>query len=511
MTTCLFAWVGDADLIGADLYPEKLFRKGKKTIGKGPITRALEDIDADIIVLLSNRRELALGYRQWLGETCKSEIMLRNCELKNVTNHGEIYTLFEKNVQSFLDNFGSDLNVIFHLSPGTPSMHAVWLLLAKTRFPNAKLIQTSIEAGVEKVTVPFKISMEYIPLWQTKKDKDVISLSADKAYDPVSFKSIIRLSPVMESAVQLASQMSQSDLPVLIEGESGTGKELFAKAIHDESPRKNKPFKAINCAALPETLLESELFGHVKGAYTGATKTSPGIIAESNEGTLFLDEIGEMDLAVQRKMLRVLQEKTVRPVGGSKELPCDFRLICATNKDLSKEVVDNRFREDLYYRINVGYLYLPPIRQRQGCLGVLIEHFINNINKRESNNPKFKPKQINVDVTKFLLTRNWKGNVRELENTIERMFMIQGIGIDTIDLETVKNAYKPIARKDDSNILDRNMDDGFILEKLINDIESHYINRALKATNGKITDASKMLGIKNYQTLSRKIHKMGYL
>lgn len=508
MTTCLFAWIGDADLIGADLFAEKQIKKGRKFVGKGPIARALEEIAFDIIVLLSNRKKLASEYRKWLSQRCKSEIILRDCQLDNVTNHGEIYTLFERNVQSVLEKFGSKIQITFHLSPGTPSMHAVWLLLAKTRFPNIQLIQTSIESGVENVTVPFKISMEYIPLWQAKDSKGAITLPPAAIYDPVSFKSIIRLSEEMESAVQLASQMSQSDLPILIEGESGTGKELFANAIHIESPRKNKPFKVINCAALPENLLESELFGYVKGAFTGATNSSRGIIAESNEGTLFLDEIGEMELGLQRKLLRVLQEKKVRPVGGSKELPCNFRLICATNKDLSKEVVENRFREDLFYRINVGYLYLPPLRQRQGCLGVLIDRFLDRINKRESINSKFSPKHLSVDATKYLLQRDWKGNVRELENTIERMFMLQGIGINTIDLETAKSAYRPIARKDDSYILDRNIYNEFNLEKLVSEIEAHYIKKALKSCNDKITDAANMLGIKNYQTLSRKIRKM---
>jgi len=279
-------------------------------------------------------------------------------------------------------------------------------------------------------------------------------------------------------------QVADSDATVLISGESGTGKELVARAIHERSARKEAPFIAINCAAMPASLLESELFGHVKGAFTDAKRSRPGLFLQAAGGTLFLDEIAEMPLEMQAKLLRVLQERTVRPVGGDTEVPFSARLVTATNRDLETEVEARRFREDLFYRVNVVHVSVPPLRARQGDVLELAHAFMRRIAARTSKVVE----GISPEAAQRLIDYDWPGNVRELDNCIERAVALTRtaeISVDDLP-EKVRNhrsARIAIDGDDPAELI------------TLAEMEHRYVYRVLAACSGNKTQAAKVLGI----------------
>ena len=268
--------------------------------------------------------------------------------------------------------------------------------LTKPFDPRELLFQ--IESAIEKRKLTYEI----------KRLKGLLEERQD-------FRNIVSRNEKMRTILGQVSHVAGTDSTIFIYGESGTGKELVAKAIHLASNRKDKPFVGINCAAIPETLLESELFGHEKGAFTGAVRDSKGLFTQAHEGTIFLDEIGDMPLSIQAKLLRVLQEKQFYPVGSEKPLEVDVRIIVATNKDLEAEMKAGRFREDLYYRIHVIPIHLPPLRERKEDIPLLVEHFL----KTFSHEIKKEVKGITSAAMQKLMLYDWPGNVRELKNTIE--------------------------------------------------------------------------------------------
>lgn len=298
---------------------------------------------------------------------------------------------------------------------------------------------------------------------------------------------IIGNSDEMKRVLEMVYTVSETDSTVLIRGESGTGKELIARAIHSHSKRRYFPIVAVNCGAIPETLLESELFGHEKGAFTGAHYRRKGKIELANDGTLFLDEIGDITAKMQVDLLRVFESKCFNRLGGHEEIKVDFRLVCATNKNLEKLVEEEKFREDLYYRINVFTIFIPPLRERRNDILPLVKHFIKEYS-RSMGKPE---KRISPDVEKMLLSYPWPGNVRELENAIERA-MVVGKKSD-IQLEDL-----PLHL--DGSV--KFSDDGITLA----DIEKQHIERVLKETNGNITRTAGLLGIDRV-TLYNKLKK----
>ena len=291
---------------------------------------------------------------------------------------------------------------------------------------------------------------------------------------------IISASAPMESLLSQAKLVAASDASVLIQGESGTGKELFAEAIHLASPRRAKPFVAINCAALPENLLESELFGHSKGAFTGATRDHQGLMLNAEGGTLFLDEIGDMPLAIQVKLLRALQARVIRPVGASADVAIDVRVICATHKNLIEEMQANRFREDLYYRINVVSLEIPPLAARREDIGLLANHFLDNLNQKYHKNPTKKINGFAPDALETLLTAPWPGNVRQLQNVIEQVVVLSTSPIISAGL-VQKALLNNIASVTSFDVARKNF-------------EQQYLINLLKATNGNVTQAARIAG-----------------
>ena len=303
-------------------------------------------------------------------------------------------------------------------------------------------------------------------------------------------------SAAMKKMQDLIARVAETETTCLITGESGTGKELVARAIHLRSPRRDGPFVAINCAAMPEPLLESELFGHMKGAFTDARATRPGLFVKASKGTLFLDEIGEMPPGMQAKLLRALQERTVRPVGGDQEIPFDARIIAATNRDLETEVEEKRFREDLFYRINVVRIQVPALRARGNDILSLAQHFL----ERYAVQSRRAVIGMSSTAADKLMTYPWPGNVRELQNCIERavaLAQFDKIGQD--DLPEKIRDYRTTRIAVESN------DPAELLS--MEEVERRYIVRVLEAVGGNKTLAAQVLGF-DRRTLYRKLERV---
>ncbi|MEM9489145.1 MAG: sigma-54 dependent transcriptional regulator [Myxococcota bacterium] len=303
-------------------------------------------------------------------------------------------------------------------------------------------------------------------------------------------------SPAMKRVYRMIGQLASGDTPVLITGESGTGKELVARALHDSGDRADRPFVAINCAAVPPNLLESELFGHVRGAFTDAKSSRQGLFVQADGGTLFLDEIGEMAPEMQVKLLRVLQQRVVRPLGGTQEHPFDARIISATNRDLEAGIDSGQFREDFYYRINVVRIELPPLRSRGNDVLLLAQYFIDGIRTRTGKNVR----GITGEAARQLLSYDWPGNVRELENCIERAVALTAfdelvVG-DLPDKVREHQATKLVIGGDDP-------EDFPTLEEM----ERSYIRRVMAATGGNKTQTARILGV-GRRTLYRWLERM---
>jgi two-component system response regulator PilR (NtrC family) len=309
-----------------------------------------------------------------------------------------------------------------------------------------------------------------------------------------SFENIIGSSPSMQTMFSVVSKSAESSASVLITGESGTGKELVAKGIHSLSPRKDNHFVAVNCAAIPEGLLESELFGYMKGAFTGAGSNKQGLFELANDGTMFLDEIGEMPLTLQAKLLRVLEDGTFRRVGGMSDIKVDVRIISATNKNVKELIEAGKFREDLYFRLNVLSVRIPPLREREGDIRLLAEHFLK---KFAGDSKRYSDNAINV-----LINYGWKGNVRELENIIERVVLL--CDRDVIDVNHLPEEISAVSHSEKVSIPQGGID----IEKLFEDMEKNYLLNALERTNGVKTEAAKLLSL-TFRSFRHKLKKYG--
>ena len=343
-----------------------------------------------------------------------------------------------------------------------------------------------------KITVRNAITTQTL-----QKEVEFLKSQLEERYE---FSNIIGKSPAMQQVFKLIEKVTDSDMPVLIEGQSGIGKELVAKAIHFNGPRKEAPFMDINCAAIPETLLESELFGHEKGAFTNAVKRKEGKFELADRGTLFLDEIGEMNFSLQAKILRVLQEKTFERIGGKEKIRVNCRIISATNKDLKDEIKKKKFREDLYYRIAVFPIRLSPLKERREDILLLVPHFL----KKYAN--KRKPKKISPEAMKVLTSYDWPGNVRELENVIYRTTVLtEG---DTIELSHLPLELQNLAQTSISSGKSAiSLEDPSSHEIIpFEEIEKEVLRHALKVSDGNISKATRELGI-GRATFYRKLKK----
>ncbi len=495
----LLCWLGATDIKASSI---------EENVGLGPIAQATEGQSYKEVVLLNNWTDAAAkSYSGWLNKKVPStKITLHNISLSGPTNFGEIYQTASTVISEKLQEHGPDISLVFHLSPGTPAMAAVWILLAKTRFP-AELIESSREHGVRTALVPFDISADFVPDLFRKQDHTLKRLAAGLPETAPEFEDIIHRSEVMHRVVLKARLIAPRSIPVLVEGESGTGKELFARAIHDASPRKERPFIAINCGAIPSELVESELFGHEKGAFTGATTTQIGHFEAAHQGTIFLDEIGELPKEIQVKLLRTVQESEVKRIGATKAKKVDIRIIAATNRTLINEVADGSFREDLFYRLAVAVIKLPPLRERTGDVSLLVDKFLERINKESDKEPGYKHKKISVSARNILLSHSWLGNVRELQNTLTRA-AVWSLD-EELSEEDIQEALLPVppGGNGEERILNLPIGEGFKLPEIMKKVAVHYLERGLAKKHGNKTKAAEILGLPSYQTLTNWLKK----
>lgn len=413
----LISWIGKTDLTALE-------KEGGTGAGIGPIADALlNSVRYDRVCLLTNlSHSQSSKYCEWLESKCgysSSAIDLQEIALISPINYASIY----HEACSHLKALGlprDDVELTYHLSPGTPAMAAIWIMLAKTRFP-AKLIQTSIEHGLESVDFKFDLASDFLPEFLQRSDQRIERLAQGPQELAPNFGKIIHKSAAVKSQIQLAQRIAAHEVPVLILGETGTGKELFADAIRASSDRARKPYIVVNCGAIAPELANSELFGHVKGAFTGATGNRKGHFQEADGGTLFLDEVGDLPAHTQVRLLRALQAKEVTPLGESKAIKVDVRIIAATHRDLASDVACGRFREDLFHRLAVGILKLPPLRDRIGDVDLLIDKFLESINSDSIGRPEAQFKKISIEARKILIEYPWPGNIRELYHSLLRV------------------------------------------------------------------------------------------
>jgi DNA-binding NtrC family response regulator len=494
----LVSWIGDTDLRAS---------RQQDDVGLGPIGQACSARRYDRIVLLANYPEKDINdYRKWLKKLVDCKVDIQSKSLSSPMNFGEIYESARGAVGQILESEDRDKQLVFHISPGTSAMAAVWIILAKTRFP-AELIQSSAKYGVQTASVPFDIAADFIPDLLRNSDAKLKQLSAAEPPETPEFADIIHRSQAMRRIVARARYVAPRSVPVLLEGASGTGKELFARAIHKASVRREKPFVPVNCGAIPPDLVEAELFGHEKGAFTGATDARPGYFENADNGTLFLDEIGELPLAAQVKLLRALQEGEVRRLGGKHAKKVDVRIIAATNRDLLEEISSGRFRADLFYRLAVAVIKLPPLKEREGDISLLVDKLLGQINKESSTEPGYSDKLLSVGARKLMLRHSWPGNVRELLNTLRRA-AIWSEGKE-ITADDVRDALLPETTESGAEILDKPLGEDLDLPNLLETVAQHYLRRAMDESRGNKSVAAKLVGLPSYQTLSNWLVRYG--
>jgi two-component system response regulator AtoC len=448
-----------------------------------------------------DRQILIIDDDRSMCEVLEAELRRREFDVSWVTSPQEALARFEE------QDFGlvvTDMNMAdmsgVELCKQLLSRREDMPVIVITAFANMETAIAAIRAGAyDFVTKPFDMDELALTIERGLKHRalreEVKRLR--KAVDETQrFDEILGTSAAILKMCELVTRVADTETTVLVTGESGTGKELVAKALHAKSGRKEGPFVAINCAAMPEPLLESELFGHTKGAFTDARTARPGLFIRASKGTIFLDEIGEMPAGMQAKLLRALQERTVRPVGGDQEQPFDARIIAATNRDLETEVEERRFREDLFYRINVVRIHVPPLRARGSDVLLLAQNFL----ERYAAQSRRMVVGMTTAAADKLVSYPWPGNVRELQNCVERavaLAQFDQIGVD--DLPEKIRDHRSARINIDSN------DPAELLP--MDEVERRYILKVLEAVGGNKTLAAQVLGF-DRRTLYRKLERV---
>lgn len=497
----LISWIGATDHECA---------LGQRGSDVGPVAAALQAMPVfDRVHLLTNYPHArSLTYCRWLERLIGQEVDLYEVGLSSPIDYANIYQAVSAELTR-MQLPREEVELTFHLSPGTPAMAAIWIILAKTRFP-ARLIQTSLQRGLESVDFRFDLASDFLPEFLQRSSARIERLvGSSSATVAPAFKAIIHTSSAMREQIDLAHRMAAFDVPVLILGETGTGKELFARAVHDASGRAPQSFVAVNCGAIQRELASAELFGHEKGAFTGATASRQGHFREAHGGTLFLDEVGELPLEAQVRLLRALQSHEITPVGASKPVKVDVRIVAATHRDLPAEIAAGRFREDLFHRLAVGILRLPPLRERASDIALLLDHYLAVINAESRGRPETQEKSLSSSARKILLSHDWPGNVRELYHTVLRAVIwstgpiVTEHDVNAALLQASTQSKKRLAAELPSLGLDLD------LRSVLDDVARGYIEQALSRTDYSKAHAAQLLGFANYQTLSNWMKRLG--
>jgi len=517
----LLQWIGHSDLraMAASLTVprrEALMAKLGGVLPKngdfGPTRTLLTTQTFDEVRLLSNYpAEWGRWFLAWLG--VKAELV--RVALDKPTDYGAIYRIANGELSNLRDrDTWPETGLCLHLSPGTPAMAAVWLLLGKTRYP-ATFYETY--GGQSWVTeVPFDLMIDVLPELLRDPDAHLQHLASECPGDIEGFQDIAGNSPAIRDAVGRAKRAAMRGISILLLGESGTGKEMFAQAIHKASPRRDRPLLAINCAALSKTLLESELFGHTRGAFTGADRERKGAFELAAGGTIFLDEVAECDLETQAKLLRVLQPisgqgpsvRAIRRLGDDRDRLVDVRVVAATNRDLHQAIHGGTFREDLYYRLATVTITLPPLRDRTGDIPKIAERLLNLINRQFAlEEPNYQPKSLSAAATAFVKRHDWPGNVRQLYNVlVQAAVLSDGPVLDRSDLLGALGEMPAPAGI--PRLSDQPLGGDFNLEEFLNNIHASYLRRAMQEARGVKAHAARLLGIKHYQTLDAQLKRL---
>lgn len=515
----LVCWIGHTDLRAmAGALPASTAADLRKRIGEGPPgelgspTKTLVDQErfAQIHLLSTYPKSDGEAFAKWLS----GNTQVHQIALKDPSDYPAVYEAASGALAEIAKGKNpGDFEIAMHLSPGTPTMAAIWVLLGKSLYP-ATFYQT-YRGTAKAVDIPFDLMVDYLPEMNRRREAAIEAVVSGAT--PAGFEDIVGKSRQIKAAIDRAQRVAIWDVPVLVLGESGTGKELFARAIHDASGRRGKPFIAINCAAIPRELLESELFGHKKGSFTGAHADRKGAFEQADGGTLFLDEIGECHPDMQAKLLRALQPpkdksactRVFRPLGAGKDQDTDVRLITATNRGLVGEIEARRFRADLFYRLATVTIRLPPLRERGGDVPLLAQKLLEEINGafRRQFGGQHQDKTLSAGAKSFVQAYEWPGNVRELQNVLtQTVVMADGTEISRSDMEAAVNAAGPAIP---SVILDGPIADNFDLGGHIEKIQRAYLAQAMKQSKGIKTRAAALLGMKNYQTLDAQLKRLG--
>lgn len=519
----LVQWIGHSDLRAlATALPaakaKKILDRIKGTPGDagelGPTKTLLTTQKFDEVRLLSNYDK---EWNKWFQDWLKTPTELIKVDLEKPTDYSKIFEVVDRELSDLKQSktwANTELNL--HLSPGTPAMSAVLLLLGKTRYP-ATFYESSRDGKSWITQIPFDL-IDIIPEILRNPDAHLQHLASRAPAEIEGFEDIAGDSRAIRDAVGRAQRAAIRNVSILLVGESGTGKEMFAQAIHKSSQRHDKPLKTVNCAALSKELLASELFGHRKGAFTGADSDFEGLFEAANGGTLFLDEIGECDLEIQAKLLRVLQPITgdgasirhICRLGETKERKVDVRIIAATNKDLFTAIQEGEFREDLFYRLANLSINLPPLRDRKSDIPKIAERLLGMLNQQfEAEELGYNHKFLSGSAIAFVKSQPWKGNVRQLYNALlQAAILTDGSEIGKKEIAS-SIADIPDSSRTLNSIMDRPLGDDFDLEEHLNEIHRNYLERALDDAHGVKAEAARLLGIKSYQTLDAQLKRLG--
>ena len=417
-----------------------------------------------------------------------SKVQVLEMAISDPTNYHEIFRGLRGHLHKIIEDFASACFFVA-VASGTPHMHACWVLLAASGEIPARILHVRPPHFVTKerpLVSEVDLSTRDFP---TVRFQDKLIKFEESQIDVDSVRvqlGIVGDHSAMQRSLEMGAMLASSQAPILILGETGTGKELFARYIHTLSGRPREAFVAVNCAAIPEDLVESLLFGHKKGAFTGAVNDQVGKFDTADKGTLFLDELGDLPLPAQAKLLRILQDGLVEPIGQVRAHKVDVRIVCATNRDLRKLVRQGKFREDLFYRINVGEIKLPPLRERRSDIPKLALHILDRLNGSLR-----RPKRLSAEALSRLQSHNWAGNVRDLENVIERSVRL--CRHDVLDADDLM-ITEPITYADPLDALPDPYE-GFSLDEFLGSARKQLILRALEAANGNQSQAARMLGV----------------
>ncbi|TWX73805.1 sigma-54 interaction domain-containing protein [Colwellia sp. C1TZA3] len=456
----------------------------------------------DRIVIFANTWEESWDkYETWLRKRL-STIQRPSDNIKvyraDVTSAIDYPTII-KHTEKWLSKLSEESEHLYiNLTSGSPAMTAASILVGKGK-SNTIFIQSSKDDNVLDVDIPVDFGKAYIQ----SAAKNIASKAVAKPLVHKAFNNIVAHSPAMKSTINKAKRLSISELPTLILGETGTGKEVLANAIHAASLRAGKPLKTVNCGALPETLVDSILFGHVKGAFTGAEKEHNGLFEQADGGTLFLDEVGELTPETQVKLLRALQQGEITKVGSEQTINVDVRIIAATHRDLIQLVENNEFREDLFYRLAVGIVQIPALRDRAEDIVLLVKELIDEINLAASKLPDYKSKNISESAIKFISTQAWPGNIRELWNTLNRAFL--WTDKEKITEKDIQDGLIIRTNKQKVNEISLTLGQKVNISDIIDIQRKKYIEAALKATGNNKSKAADMLSLNSHQVLTKWI------